>query len=42
MYEDEGTVPFLANSPFLSFYRQPAGEYPTAYATGRKQRENRA
>src|SRR3954463_736256 len=27
-YEDEGIVPFVANSPFLSFfYRQPAGEY---------------
>jgi uncharacterized membrane protein YkgB len=27
-YEDEGIVPFVANSPFMSFfYRQPAGEY---------------
>ena len=26
-YEDEGIVPFVANSPFMSFfYRQPAGE----------------
>ena len=28
LYEDEGIVPFVANSPFMSFfYRQPAGEY---------------
>jgi reactive chlorine resistance protein C len=27
-YEDEGIVPFVANSPFMnSFYRQPTGEY---------------
>lgn len=27
-YEDEGIVPFVANSPFMSFfYRQPKGEY---------------
>src|SRR5215471_16907613 len=27
-YEDEGIVPFVANSPLMSFfYRQPAGEY---------------
>src|SRR6266853_5330669 len=27
-YEDEGIVPFVANSPFMTFfYRQPAGEY---------------
>ena len=27
-YEDEGIVPFVANSPLLNFaYRQPAGEY---------------
>jgi uncharacterized membrane protein YkgB len=27
-YEDEGIVPFVANSPFLSFfYKAPAGEY---------------
>jgi reactive chlorine resistance protein C len=27
-YEDEGIVPFVANSPFMSFfYRQPLGEY---------------
>lgn len=27
-YEDEGIVPFVANSPFMSFfYREPAGEY---------------
>ncbi|WZO97625.1 DUF417 family protein [Isosphaeraceae bacterium EP7] len=27
-YEGEGIVPFVANSPFMSFfYRQPAGEY---------------
>lgn len=27
-YEDEGIVPFVANSAFMSFfYRQPAGEY---------------
>jgi uncharacterized membrane protein YkgB len=27
-YEDEGIVPFVTNSPFMSFfYRQPAGEY---------------
>ena len=27
-YEDEGIVPFVANSPAMSFfYRQPAGEY---------------
>ncbi|MDB5323455.1 MAG: ykgB [Phycisphaerales bacterium] len=27
-YEDEGIVPFIANSPLMSFfYRQPAGEY---------------
>jgi uncharacterized membrane protein YkgB len=27
-YEDEGIVPFVANSPFMSFfYRQPPGEY---------------
>ncbi len=27
-YEAEGIVPFVANSPFMSFlYRQPAGEY---------------
>lgn len=27
-YEDEGIVPFVANSPFMKFfYRQPAGEY---------------
>jgi reactive chlorine resistance protein C len=27
-YEDEGIVPFVANSPIMSFfYRQPAGEY---------------
>src|SRR3954471_1856786 len=27
-YEDEGIVPFVANSPFMSFfYRAPAGEY---------------
>jgi uncharacterized membrane protein YkgB len=27
-YEDEGIVPFVANSPFMGFfYRQPAGEY---------------
>jgi uncharacterized membrane protein YkgB len=27
-YEDEGIVPLVANSPFMSFfYRQPAGEY---------------
>jgi reactive chlorine resistance protein C len=27
-YEDEGIVPFVANSPFMSFfYHQPAGEY---------------
>jgi reactive chlorine resistance protein C len=27
-YEDEGIVPFVANSPFMDFfYRQPAGEY---------------
>ena len=27
-YEDEGIVPFVANSPFMSFfYRQPVGEY---------------
>lgn len=27
-YEDEGIVPFVANSPFMSFlYRQPRGEY---------------
>jgi reactive chlorine resistance protein C len=27
-YEDEGVVPFVANSPAMSFfYRQPAGEY---------------
>jgi uncharacterized membrane protein YkgB len=27
-YEDEGIVPFVANSPTMSFfYRQPAGEY---------------
>ena len=29
-YEDEGIVPFVANSPFMSFfYRAPAGEYKT-------------
>lgn len=28
MYEDEGIVPFVANSPFMSFfYHHPAGEY---------------
>jgi uncharacterized membrane protein YkgB len=28
LYEDEGIVPFVANSPFMNFfYRQPAGEY---------------
>src|SRR5947209_331428 len=27
-YEDEGIIPFVANSPLMSFfYRQPAGEY---------------
>ena len=27
-YEDEGIVPFVANSPFMSFfYKAPAGEY---------------
>ncbi len=27
-YEDDGIVPFVANSPFMSFfYHQPAGEY---------------
>ncbi len=27
-YEDEGIVPFVANSPFMSFfYQQPVGEY---------------
>jgi uncharacterized membrane protein YkgB len=27
-YEDEGIVPFVANSPLMKFvYRQPAGEY---------------
>jgi|SRR4051812_9720303 len=27
-YEDEGIVPFVANSTFMNlFYRQPAGEY---------------
>jgi reactive chlorine resistance protein C len=27
-YEDEGIVPFVANSPFMSFfYHQPVGEY---------------
>src|SRR5436305_1395919 len=27
-YEDEGIVPFVANSPFMSFlYQAPAGEY---------------
>jgi reactive chlorine resistance protein C len=27
-YEDEGIVPFVANSPFMSFfYRQPVGQY---------------
>src|SRR5260370_5116166 len=27
-YEDEGIVPFVANSPFMNFfYPQPAGEY---------------
>ena len=27
-YEDEGIVPFVANSPAMSFaYRQPAGQY---------------
>ena len=27
-YQDEGIVPLVANSPFMSFvYRQPAGEY---------------
>jgi len=27
-YEDEGIVPYVANSPLMSFlYRQPAGEY---------------
>jgi len=27
-YEDEGIVPFVANSPFMDFvYRQPTGEY---------------
>lgn len=27
-YEDEGIVPFVANSPFMSFvYKQPVGEY---------------
>jgi uncharacterized membrane protein YkgB len=27
-YEDEGIVPFVANSPFMSFlYKTPAGEY---------------
>src|SRR5258708_4854310 len=27
-YEDEGIVPFVANSPAMNFlYRQPAGEY---------------
>jgi uncharacterized membrane protein YkgB len=27
-YEDEGVVPFVANSPFMNlFYRQPVGEY---------------
>ena len=27
-YEDEGIVPFVANSPLMSFfYQQPAGEY---------------
>ena len=27
-YEDEGIVPFVANSPFMSFvYKEPAGEY---------------
>src|SRR5438552_1798369 len=27
-YEDEGLVPFVANSPFMSFfYQQPPGEY---------------
>jgi reactive chlorine resistance protein C len=27
-YEDEGIVPFVANSPLMSFfYHQPAGEY---------------
>jgi reactive chlorine resistance protein C len=27
-YEDEGIVPFVANSPFMKFfYQQPAGEY---------------
>jgi len=27
-YEDEGIVPFVANSPFMSFfYQKPAGEY---------------
>ena len=33
-YEDEGIVPFVANSPFMSFfYKAPAGEY--------RQHENR-
>lgn len=28
LYEDEGIVPFVANSPLMSFfYREPAGEY---------------
>jgi uncharacterized membrane protein YkgB len=28
VYEDEGIVPFVANSPLMSFfYQQPAGEY---------------
>jgi uncharacterized membrane protein YkgB len=28
IYEDEGIVPFVANSPFMSFfYQAPAGEY---------------
>src|SRR5580693_7808796 len=28
VYEDEGIVPFVANSPLMSFfYLQPAGEY---------------
>ena len=27
-YEDEGIVPFVANSPFMSFfYKAPAGDY---------------
>ena len=36
-YEDEGIVPFVANSPVMSFfYRQPAGRIPQAHEPGRR------